>query len=278
MSISRSLQLLLGALLVITYALPLKLTAESEIPVAENSPEINQQRRHIRKKAFRDPLNKEQIDRVFNALSNKYPELERPVRKTFNVRQLNSASSNIASERPVLLLMEKRPQDKNALATRMTDVYYYNYKKDETIHLIVNQEDGKIHKRRSVKNVQLPLIPEEIQRAYNIYLQSPHLQDLSQAYFDATAQMLIDMNKINFKAFIFHGEDNLNELNKEAKRCGKTRCAQLLLYTDENIALNLSPVINLSKGIVVQANTFPQNTEVTLPGSLMHHNNDQHTP
>jgi hypothetical protein len=88
-------------------------------------------------------------------------------------------------------------------------------------------------------------------------LQSRHRNALARAYSSATGQALIDINKINFKAYVFHASANSTRLNRAAKRCGRIRCAQLLLYTHENIALNFTPVIDISRGIVLQANTEP---------------------
>ncbi|MBT8149118.1 MAG: hypothetical protein KJO24_04260 [Gammaproteobacteria bacterium] len=109
--------------------------------------------------------------------------------------------------------------------------------------------------QQRVENLQLPLIADEVQRAFDIYLQSNYRQQLANAYREATGQALIDIGKVHFKAYVFHASAHPSRLNKAAKQCGKKRCAQLLLYTHENISLQLMPVVDLSRGKVLQANT-----------------------
>lgn len=213
---------------------------------------------------FRDSLKHEEKNRILNAIQAKNPTL-----KSNRSRNQQQRNSDFIVREPVLLLMENRPHDKKAGSIRMADVYYYDYQKDQTIHCIVDPATGKIHQQIKVRNMQLPLTEEEIQRTYDIYIQSPHRKELAKAYSHVTGQSLIDMSKVDFKAYVYHGEINESRLNKKTRRCGKTRCAQLLLYTDENIALNLSPVINLSKAVVVQGNTLP--TQSAEPSTVSDH-------
>lgn len=195
----------------------------------------------------RDALGSHEKERALQAIARRNPGFAR--------RALRNKS--FQTDEPALLLLEKRPRDKNNTDVRLADAYYYDYRRNETIHCIVDAETGEVHQQRRVVDLQLPLTKDEIQRAFDILLQSQHRNALARAYSNATGQALIDINKINFKAYVFHASANSARLNRAAKRCGRLRCAQLLLYTYENIALNFTPVIDISRGIVLQANTEP---------------------
>lgn len=211
---------------------------------------------------FRDPLNRDEVDRILAGVERKNPKLKR--------NSIKMSRKSLIPQDPVLLLIEKRPLERKG-QPQLSDVYYYDYQKDRTIHCIVDPSTGEVHKQRVSAKLQLPLIDEEVQRAFDIYLQSRHRSDLAAAYLDATGQSLIDVRKVHFKAYTFHGAENEKALNKKSRRCGKTRCAQILLYTEDNIALNLSPVVNLAKATVVQANTLPSlAVEATAASHLDH--------
>ncbi|MGB5326392.1 MAG: hypothetical protein WBN40_13350 [Pseudomonadales bacterium] len=196
---------------------------------------------------WRDALGSHEKERALQAIARANPGFAR--------RALRNKS--FQTDEPALLLLEKRPRDKNNAGLRLADAYYYDYRRNETIHCIVDAETGEVHEQRRVVDLQLPLTKDEIQRAFDTLLQSRHRNALARAYSNATGQALIDINKINFKAYVFHASANSARLNRAAKRCGRLRCAQLLLYTHENIALNFTPVIDISRGIVLQANTEP---------------------
>ena len=213
------------------------------------------QAHHGKSHRMKEALNSEEKLRVLESVRQKNPKLDH--RRRAARRAVNNA---MVADEPVLLMVERRPADKNPNASRTANVYYYDYRKDQTIHAIVDAESGKVHKQVLVRNLQLPLIDDEVQRAFDIYTQSRFRTDLADAYFETTGQALIDISKVHFKAYVFHASVNEELLNKKTRRCGKTRCAQLLLYTEDNIAMNLSPVVNLSRGVVIQGNTLPSST------------------
>lgn len=196
---------------------------------------------------LRDALRNDERERMLQSIARRNPG--------FALKAVRN--KRFHADQPVLLLMEKRPRDKSQPNQRLADAYYYDYRSDETIHCIVDADTGEVHEQRRVADLQLPLTEDEIQRAFDILLQSPHRSDLAAAYRDVTGQSLIDIGKVHYKAYVFHASANSARLNNAAKKCGRTRCAQMLLYTNENIALNFTPVIDISRGKVLQGNTEP---------------------
>ena len=225
---------------------------------------------HGKPHRLKEGLDTVEKQRVLEAVRAKDPTLDHRQRKQRRMSQQNS----FVSDEPELLLVERRPADSKGSQSRTANVYYYDYRKDQTIHCIVDAETGEVHKQIRVRNMQLPLNDNEIQRAFDIYLQSDHRSELVDAYYETTGQSLIDIGKVQFKAYVFHASVNEALLNKKARRCGKTRCAQLLLYTEDNIAMNLSPVINLSRGRVIQGNTLPGGAYST-PAAIGDHAHDE---
>ena len=227
---------------------------------------------HGKPHRMKDGLDQAEKHRVLEAVRAKDPTLDHRERKQRRMTRNNS----FVSAEPELLLVERRPADSKTSQARTANVYYYDYQKDQTIHCIVDAESGEIHKKIRVRNLQLPLNDNEIQRAFDIYLQSEHRNELVDAYYQTTGQSLIDISKVQFKAYVFHASVNEALLNKKARRCGKTRCAQLLLYTEDNIAMNLSPVVSLSRGVVIQGNTLPGEAFSTSTAVDDHAHDDEH--
>ena len=223
---------------------PAGLTCAAEASVNDNTKPVdfavqkNNPRKH-------DALRHSERDRILQSIKKKHPHF----------KQQESLASDFTGEEPILLLLEKRPSNKKQNSPRLADAYYYDYKTNETIHCIVNPETGVIIEELRTVELQLPLVKEEIERAFTIYLQSSHRNELADAYREATGQSLIDVSSLHFKAFILHGSANMTRLNAATKRCGRSRCAKLLIHTEENIALNITPIIDLSKGQVIQGNT-----------------------
>ncbi len=227
---------------------------------------------HGKPHRMKDGLNQAERHRVLEAVRSKDPTLDYRERKQRRMARNNS----FVSAEPELLLVERRPADSKTSESRTANVYYYDYQKDQTIHCIVDAESGEVHRKIRVRNLQLPLNDNEIQRAFDIYLQSDHRGELVDAYYQTTGQSLIDISKVQFKAYVFHASVNEALLNKKARRCGKTRCAQLLLYTEDNIAMNLSPVVSLSRGVVIQGNTLPGEAFSTSTAVGDHAHDEEH--
>lgn len=207
------------------------------------------------KTMMKDPLKIQERQKILNSIRNRNPSFKASLNDSLSNRR--SGSSVLVPNEPVLLLLEKRPADNKNSGARLANAYYYDYQKDQTIHCIVDAESGAIHNQLNVRDMQLPLVDEEIQRTFDIFMQSKHRRKLAKSYYQATGQSLIDLSNIDFKAYVFHSSISEDQLKPKTRQCGKTRCAQLLLYTNENIALDLNPIISLSKAKVLQVNTVP---------------------
>ena len=75
---------------------------------------------------------------------------------------------------------------------------------------------------------------------------------LNTEYKRITGKELTSVSQLNVKAFVFDAESLPERLNPASKQCGLHRCAQVLLYTHASVVFEVSPIVNLSKGIVTQ--------------------------
>jgi len=63
---------------------------------------------------------------------------------------------------------------------------------------------------------------------------------------------LTSIDQLQHKAFTFFSDSMPDVVNNATISCGAQRCAQLLLYTHDNIVFEVSPIVNLSAGLVTQ--------------------------
>ena len=169
---------------------------------------------------------------------------------------LNSSASAINSEQTELLLVERHMLDKSTPTSngvRMADVYSYNYQTDTLEYSVVNLISGQVLQSESKQNVQLPLTDNEINRARSIASEDLALQaQLESEFLTMTGQPLQSLNQLVVKAFIFLSKSMPEVVNTASESCGLHRCARLVMHTANRVALETSPIIDLSTGIVAQ--------------------------
>lgn len=158
---------------------------------------------------------------------------------------------------PELLLVERHDAGKVATAKgnwpRQGDVYLYDYATDTLIHSIVDVQSGVVITVEQVQGVQLPLTTQEEQRALTLVADDPALwADLTARYQRITGEALTKIEQLQVKVSVFHADVMPTRLNAAAQRCGQHRCAQVLLFTVDKTLLDLTPLVDLSQGQVVQ--------------------------
>ncbi|TXH70182.1 MAG: hypothetical protein E6Q83_06555 [Thiothrix sp.] len=156
-----------------------------------------------------------------------------------------------------LLLVERRPVDKEQPGKRLADVYSYDYRSDETIHSIVDLSTQERLQTERVQNLQLPLTENELARASQlIFNDAEQLRQLQTEYRRITGQTLLNPEQLELKAFVFTTDTLPEGLNPASQHCGLQRCAQVLLYTHDSVVFEISPIVNLSAGLVTQNISF----------------------
>lgn len=156
-----------------------------------------------------------------------------------------------------VLLVERRDASKAEYAsgkwTRQGDVYHYDYDTDTLIHTSVDVASGAVTGVERVQGVQLPLTAREKQRALELIRAETSLwTELAARYQTITGEPLQGFEQLKVKVSVFHADVMPGRLNEAAQMCGQHRCAQVLLFTTEKMLLELTPIVDLSLGRVVQ--------------------------
>ena len=201
--------------------------------------------------ALSDPLTSSELNLARQATQAiMVPRLQQAVRSVSNTEIETS---------PTLeqLLVERRPSDKAQPNQRLADVYSYDYSVDETIHAVVDLSNGQVLSSERLKQQHLPLTEREITRARQlIFADAEQSALIKQEYKRITGSELINPDSLNIKAFSFSADSLPERLNAASQTCGIQRCAQVLLYTHDDIVFEVSPIVNLSVGLVTQTIGF----------------------
>lgn len=164
--------------------------------------------------------------------------------------QRSTSSTHTAQE---LLLVERRPIDKEQAPQRLADVYHYDYSKNETIHSVIDLDTQQVISTQHQQYLQLPLTENELQRSSEIIFADPEAAVLiKNEYQRITGKYFSSPQQLNIKAFTFSADSLPEQLNPASQQCGLQRCAQVLLYTHDSVVFEISPIVNLSAGIVTQ--------------------------
>lgn len=163
----------------------------------------------------------------------------------------NAALNTAKTERTEVLLVERHQENKDTYRQgvwpRRSDVYIYHYDTDTLEHAVVNNATNKVDERTFRRAVQLPPTQNEIQISIDYILADPNLRlELNQWFKQLTGTDLVSADQIEGKGFIFHADSMGVENAGAAAKCGINRCVQMLIYTKDVIAFDISPVMNLS--------------------------------
>ncbi len=182
-------------------------------------------------------------------------EMERAIQQASSapsVATTRQLVNNASTPPPERLLVERHLNAKGETA-RLADVYTYDYASNETIISVIDLDTNKILSSKREKNLQLPLTDNELKRASDLIFADDEQRSLLDAEFKRiTGKTLTDPQQLQVKAFVFHASSLPEQLNDASKQCGLHRCAQVLLYTADSVVFEVSPIVNLSAGVITQ--------------------------
>ena len=173
-----------------------------------------------------------------------------------SLKRLSSAvaQADTANKTKEVLLVERHEEEKGAdKSLRRADIFTYDYQTNELIETLVDLNTSEVIRTKRSQGTQLPLTEAELERAKKIVFDDEdERQILEYEYHRLTSKTMTDTSDLNIKAFSFIADSLPNRVNEASKLCGIHRCAQLMLYTSENIVFEVTPIVNLSEGIVTQ--------------------------
>ena len=140
---------------------------------------------------------------------------------------------------------------------RRADVYTYLYDSDTLMQAVVNLTSGQVDSIEMVQNVQLPLTQNETDHAIQLLLaDATVMAEIGTQYQTITGTVLTQPQaQLKLNALIYRA-DAMPNANPGAAACGLHRCAQFLIATQNDIVINLLPIVDLSTGAVVSAGPF----------------------
>jgi Cu2+-containing amine oxidase len=191
-----------------------------------------------------DPLSKDEINKLslLTQESQGRTAARASSKKTNEVKQPNE-----------ILLIERHYQKYAPKGQRLADVFTYDYQRNELIESLVDLNSSRVISTSRKQGVQLPLTQNELKRVKRIVFEDDvERRILENEYQRITSQKLTDSSELYFKAFTFVANNLPHRANEASKLCGIQRCAQIVLYTGQNIVFEVSPIVNLSEGVVTQ--------------------------
>jgi hypothetical protein len=181
--------------------------------------------------------------------------------QTLAGQQAQVAAARSAASQSELLLVERHAETKAVTQSgnwpRRADVYTYLYGSDTLQLAVVNLTTGQIDSVETVQNVQLPLNQNEADRAVQLLLADAAVMANISAQFQTItgAALTQPQSQLKLTALIYRA-DAMPNANPGAAACGQHRCAQLLLATQNDVAINVLPIVDLSLGALVSAGPF----------------------
>ena len=159
-----------------------------------------------------------------------------------------------------ILLVERHEPDKRASRAqrrqRQADVFVYDYRLDQLIALQVDSSGEATVVHQSAFE-QLPLSSSEQGRVQDLAFSDPQVVAAIEAsYLSATGRALRSREQLNLRAWVFYAESMPLELNADSMLCGLHRCALLLMYTKQDLAIDVLPLVDLSNKRVLQLLSF----------------------
>ena len=169
----------------------------------------------------------------------------------------DNATAAEAPPREVLLLTQRFDGGKvaagQAAPPRQSESFIYDYDRDILRHIIVDLATGEVASVEEVQDVQLPLTQGEIEQALDlVFNDEVASQAIFEQYRAATGTSLGSLDELQQKVFIFKADTMPNRINEAAQACGIQRCAQVLLFTQEKVAFEITPIVNISQGEIAQ--------------------------
>lgn len=167
------------------------------------------------------------------------------------------AAAAEAREEVLLIERHREPKGTAGEGRRRADVYIYDYTSDTLSQVVVDLASGEAESVRVVQDAQLPLTEREIVRATALFYAQPAMRQRLEREFERIAgEPLEDLSALHIRAFVFRADSMPDTAPKETAVCGRHRCAQLMIYTEDKVAIEWLPVIDLSRERVLDSVAF----------------------
>ncbi|BBH69984.1 hypothetical protein ACTI_66690 [Actinoplanes sp. OR16] len=126
---------------------------------------------------------------------------------------------------------------------RQAELYYYDYKTEKLIKQVVDLKAGTLAKSYAATGMQPPASEQESRTALELLVADPVSSGFKDAYRTATGKTLTGTGGLVPTAHIYTAKP----ADKGASQCGRSRCVQLIVQTEDGTFLTASDyVVDLS--------------------------------
>jgi hypothetical protein len=122
---------------------------------------------------------------------------------------------------------------------RGAELYYYDYKADKLVKQVVDLNAGKLTGSYSAAKMQPPASRREVTAALDILLADPLASDLKEAFRAATGKQLAGKQDLVADAHVYTAD----AADSGASQCGKHRCLQLVVQTEDGHFIDVNQII-----------------------------------
>jgi hypothetical protein len=135
---------------------------------------------------------------------------------------------------------------------RRADVYIYDYDSDALAVAVVDLETNHVDAVTVTPGVQRPLNDREVARALDLLLADATSGARIRAEFQRiTGRPLRNPSELTVSGFVYRADAMPDSNTTDTAACGRHRCAQLLISTQDAFSIEL-PIVDLSKQRVLQ--------------------------
>jgi hypothetical protein len=126
---------------------------------------------------------------------------------------------------------------------RQAELYYYDYRTEKLFKQVVDLTTGKLAKSFSATGMQPPASEQETRTALELLVADPLGSGFKESYRKATGKTLNGTDGLVPTAHIYTAKP----ADQGASQCGRNRCVQLIVQTEDGRYLSVSEfIIDLS--------------------------------
>ena len=197
--------------------------------------------------SWQTPLNDEEIKKAADAAMSQYASGATARPDGVGLRSISSTGTAHPLGVQVLLIElkeQKRPADQ---ASRIAEVFLFNYLRGVTEFKLFDVERNELIATRDIPSVHLPLADTEISYSKALIWNNPEFIERIRTEYEAVQSLSAgdsDLADLQTRVSIWvpNGSTEAHE------NCSSERCALISLFTQANYSFSIEPVVNLMSG------------------------------
>ena len=209
--------------------------------------------------AWQTPLNAEEIQNAASAVTSQVTSKDKgnfvaPVDRGSNTetRTINSAG-NLQHPLGVQVLLVELKEQKQPVeqATRIAEVFIFNYQLGVAQLNLFDVEKNQLISTREIPSAHLPLSEQEIEYSKTLIWNNAEFRERIQTEYESFATVpdstINSIETMGLQTRVSIWVPNRNA-GSQSELCVQQRCALISLFSEENHSFSIEPVISLMSG------------------------------